>query len=304
VIGQVRSGRTGWRSLPWGAAAIYTLLLAPWAIFAQVFYGSPVPVTLAAKRYQSQIAGSRSFGQGLLDRAGDLWAVPAYQLLLVLALVGLAYSLIRRRAALGLLGWVALYGLAYTLLGVTSYFWYYGPIYLGLIVAAALGVAAVAAAAQRLTRRRAAGAVGLALAALVITAEVAGLASLATRPDPRLVLYRAVGDWLRQHTPAGASVGALEIGVIGYYSQRPIIDFAGLIQPETATMFDSQHGYLEVARWAAERYRPSYLALQEASLPLLQSSPDLAARCVALIEFPVSRYPGPLKIYQCNWDAP
>jgi hypothetical protein len=304
LLGYARRGWPGWRGLPWGAAAIYAALLAPWVIFAQLFYGSPIPATLAAKRYQSLIAGSRSFGRGLMDRAGDLWALPAYRLMLILAVVGVVYSLLRRRAALGLLAWAALYGMAYTLLGVTSYFWYYGPVYLGLIIAAALGVAAVAEAARRLIRPRPAAALGLALSALVVAAEVRDLASIAARPDPRLLLYHEVGDWLRLHTPEEATVGALEVGIIGYYSQRPIIDFAGLIQPEAARQFDAQHGYLEVARWATERYRPSYLALQEGSLPLLQSSPDLAARCAAVAEFPVDRPPGPLKIYRCDWGQP
>lgn len=303
VAGRVRLGGLAWRSLPWGAAAIYALLLAPWLIFAQAYYGSPIPATLAAKRHQMQIVGSRSFGQGLLERVGNLWALPAYRLLLILALVGVVYSLIRRHSALGLLGWAALYGLAYTLLGVTSYFWYYSPVFLGLIIAAALGVSAISAAAQRLIHPRAAAAVGLALAALVLAAEVVDLVDQAARPDPRLTIYRGVGDWLAQHTPVEATVGTLEVGVIGYYSQRTIIDFAGLIQPEVATLFDSRHGYLEAANWATEHYRPNYLVLQDV-LPLLQVTPDLAARCAALVTFPDPRPTQSMTIYQCNWGSP
>ncbi len=299
LAGHVRLGRLAWRDLPWSAAGIYGLLIAPWVIFAQAFYGSPIPVTLAAKRYQSMIVGSRSFRQGLLDHVGELWALPAYRLLLILAVIGVGHSLLRRRAALGLLGWVGLYGLAYAWLGVTGYFWYYGTICLGLIVAAALGVSAVAAVAQRLARYRAAGALGLALATVVLGAEVGDMARLAAQPDPRLAFYHEVGDWLRLHTPPDASVGTLEVGLIGYYSQRPMIDFAGLIQPDVAMQFDAQHGYLEVARWAMERYRPSYLVLQDVNLPLLQTSPDLATRCTDLAEFP-----GPLTIYQCDWSSP
>ena len=303
VAGRVRLGRSTWCSLPWSAAAIYALLLAPWLIFAQAYYGSPIPVTLAAKRHQMQIVGSRSFGQGLIDRAISLWNLPTYRLLLILALVGVVYSLLRRRSALGVLGWVALYGLAYTLLGVTSYFWYYSPIFLGLIIAAALGVSAVSAVAQRLIRLRTAGGVGLALAAIILVAELLDLASLSLRPDSRLVIYHEIGDWLAQNTLVESTVGTLEVGIIGYYSRRPIIDFAGLIQPEVATLFDAQHGYLEAANWATRHYRPDYLVLNKAP-PLLQFAPDLGARCVALADFSAARPTEPMTIYQCSWDVP
>ena len=53
-------------------------------------------------------------------------------------------------------------------------------------------------------------------------------------PDQRLSIYPRVGEWLRTHTGPNATVGTLEVGMVGFYSQRPMIDFAGLIQPETA----------------------------------------------------------------------
>ncbi|MBX0330161.1 hypothetical protein K2Z83_21055 [Oscillochloris sp. ZM17-4] len=296
--------RPWWSGLPWGSAAIYTLLVAPWLLFAQAYFGSPVPVTLAAKRHQALIVGSRSFGQGLIDKLGELWALPAYRLLLILALIGIGYALLRRRAALGLLGWVALYSLAYVMLGVTSYFWYYGPVFLGVTAAAGLGVAGVAAGLRRLVAPQVAGGAGLALLAVLLVAQIGSLVSLESRLDPRLLVYRQVGEWLRANTPADASVGTLEVGVIGYYSQRTMIDFAGLIQPEAAAQFDAQHGYLEVARWSMERYRPQYLALREAALPLLASSPDLARRCVSVAAFSSPSDPDPMQIYRCDWDMP
>ena len=58
--------------------------------------------------------------------------------------------------------------------------------------------------------------------------------------------------------PAEASVGMLEIGIMGYYSQRRIIDFAGILQPEVAG-----HGrtYGRWAEWAIRRFQPSHLCI-------------------------------------------
>ncbi|NTW02317.1 MAG: hypothetical protein HGA19_13720, partial [Oscillochloris sp.] len=295
--------RSGWAEIPWDAVAIYGLILVPWLIFAQLYFGSPVPVTLAAKRYQAQIAESHSFGQGLIGWFEELWKRPGYQVLLVLAALGLSYCVLRRRAAGGVLSWSVLYSLAYTLLGVTSYFWYYSPVYLGLIAAAGLGLAGLVAGLRRLLPIRVVNALVLVLVTLVLATEINDLVIVAASPDPRLGLYRQVGVWLHDHTPSNATVGSVEVGVIGYYSQRPIIDFAGLIQPETAMQFDAQHGYSAVARWAMDRYQPAYLVLQETTLPLLQGSPDLAARCLAQAEFPDPRFPNPIVIYHCDWDV-
>jgi hypothetical protein len=41
-----------------------------------------------------------------------------------------------------------------------------------------------------------------------------------------------VGKWLNENTPASAVIAADEIGIIGFYSERPILDLEGLITPE------------------------------------------------------------------------
>lgn len=42
----------------------------------------------------------------------------------------------------------------------------------------------------------------------------------------------ATAKWLRDHTPEGSIVATHDVGAIGYYSNRKIIDVAGLINPE------------------------------------------------------------------------
>jgi hypothetical protein len=42
----------------------------------------------------------------------------------------------------------------------------------------------------------------------------------------------AVGRWLAENTPAEALIAAHDIGAIGYFAERPLLDLAGLISPQ------------------------------------------------------------------------
>ena len=42
----------------------------------------------------------------------------------------------------------------------------------------------------------------------------------------------AVAQWLDRNTPPDAIIAAHDIGAIGYFARRPILDLAGLISPE------------------------------------------------------------------------
>jgi hypothetical protein len=317
--------------LPWGAALLGALLCAPWFLFAWIYYGTPTPVTLAAKQRQGLMPGSRSFVEGLFGHVAGMWALPSYQLLFVLAAVGAGYALVRHRAWLLIIGWSAAYGLAYSALGVTAYFWYYAPLIPGLAVAAGLGVQAaydLLTTVRSLTVRRSehkneeqirdrpsvlgsrfsvlysrlsALSVAALLIAIVIGGQIWALTIQRTLPDARLEPYRAIGAWLQANTPPDAVVGALEVGIIGYYAERPIIDFAGLIQPDIALQIGPTSGYAEAARWAIAQYRPDYLVLHDSALPLAVVAPDGAAHCSEQAVFQAERYPTPLRIYHCLW---
>jgi hypothetical protein len=53
----------------------------------------------------------------------------------------------------------------------------------------------------------------------------------------------------------------LEVGIIGYYARRPIIGFAGLIQPEVAKQMAPESTYDDTTLWAIENYHPDYLVI-------------------------------------------
>jgi hypothetical protein len=69
--------------------------------------------------------------------------------------------------------------------------------------------------------------------------------------------YRQVGDWLRTETPADATVGVAEVGQVGFYAERWMTDYLGLLQPDVADMLKRGDLY----SWLVG-YAPYYLVFQ------------------------------------------
>ncbi|NJN16555.1 MAG: hypothetical protein HC822_09915 [Oscillochloris sp.] len=285
------------RHLPWDAAAVYLLIVIAWLIFAWSYFGSPFPITLDVKQRQSLIAASRPFLGGLIDYLGGVWSLPLYRPMFLLALAGLLAT-IRRPVWLLPIGWGMLYGVAYMLLDVPGYFWYYTAPLTALLIAAGVGLDAVFGFVARFTPRLAPVVAAL-LLAVILSGEAASLGYLYQRPDQRLEPYRAVGTWLAANTAHDESVGALEVGIIGYYSRRPMVDFAGLINPDISEHYSVAGGYRDSARYAITHYQPALVVVQEPELPLtaISAAPEQCRE--------VFRHSGPgptsrLIIYRCR----
>jgi hypothetical protein len=282
------------------AALIYLLLTLPWFVGAALFYGSPAPVTLFVKQQQGTLPGSVHFWGGFLEQAALLSRTWPNLVLAGLALVGIGYALLRAHRLLWLLAWQALYFAAYTALRVSRYFWYYAPLVPGLVTAAGLGLDVLA---RRLARSSArALQVGVLVVVGLALAIAPGLVRVSRMPDTRLAIYRAVGIWLRQMTPEAATVGTLEVGIIGYYSGRSMIDFGGLIQPEVARQLSPASSYEVSAAWAIDHYHPDYLVLNPEWFPgLLQTV--VLPHCQVAASLPGAGYgySGQIDIYTCAW---
>jgi hypothetical protein len=53
-----------------------------------------------------------------------------------------------------------------------------------------------------------------------------------------------VALWLRANTPPGSLIAAHDIGAIGYWSGRPLIDLAGLVTPEVVPILRDEEQLL------------------------------------------------------------
>jgi hypothetical protein len=305
LLWQIALQRTAWRRLIVPLCVGVAILLA-WVVFAIGYFGSPLPVTLVAKRLQGQMEISTPFFRGVVDWVQYLWQLPMYWIQLVFIALGVIALVLMRRlramtAAIIIVLWSALYYAAYSWLGVSAYFWYYGPLVPGLVALMAFGVFALH---HQIARRnsRTADAIALALAIALTLPQWLSTYQLSQQNDARLTIYSQAGDWLYANTPPTTKVGALEVGIIGYHAQRRMIDFAGLLQPDTAQQLGRGKTYEDSARYAFERYQPDYVLLFTGSFSQLRAMPNFAQRCRTTKNLQDAQNNLSLEIFECKWQ--
>ncbi len=287
--------RAGRLRVPWAALAVFAVVVGVWAIWATMYFGAPFPVTLAAKRAQGLMTISTSFFAGLssLPRYIPEWLRWPE---LAAAAFGIWTAVTRRRAALLPILWIVAYIAAYSVLGVTRYFWYYAPIMPGFVLCLALGLDEIF---ERIELRYARIGFG-ALLGVALVGHAVQIVPAAATTDPRYSIYRAAGAWLRENTPPEARIGMLEVGIIGYYAERPVVDFAGLLQPDVVAQIRPASTYDDLAIFAIERYRPDWLVLIDGALP--QSEAHAVEQCALQKRFPALDYAAKvsLSVWRCT----
>ncbi|MEM4724029.1 MAG: DUF2079 domain-containing protein [Candidatus Hadarchaeum sp.] len=266
--------------IPWRSVALYLLLSAPLLIYLTLFFGSPFPVTLAAKAAQAKLGITgfyphTTFTQGALILAEAYWQQSKlYIVLAVCTCIGLV-AIRQGKWLWPMLLWAVLYFIGYHLLGVAPYHWYYAPLIPTVVLLAGSGFDRIAATIERMLggiwplKAVLIAAVGLFLflPLFISNAQVyhalqnPGSVSPESRsykvlPEAKVEIYRRVGEWLKEHTPPDALIGVTEVGVIGYYAERTMVDFLGLIRPEVARALQSGN-----IQWALLYYQPDYVVL-------------------------------------------
>ena len=231
----------------WLAAGV-GLLLGPYVLFHLWLTGLPFPNTFYAKQAEYGLILTsfplwwRLFGSvgPPLDTVQGVFRVVfiGAQILLIPGLITAAWLTFKeRRAELWViwvwwLGYLLLYGLR---LPVTyQHGRYQIPAIPWLIL---LGVWGTARLVDRLSEQNLMGrAVGkvLVISLLVLVPAFTVIGAQAYGRDVRVIESEMVATarWLATHTETDALLAAHDIGAIGYFTQRPLIDLAGLITPE------------------------------------------------------------------------
>jgi hypothetical protein len=212
------------RRIPWKAAAIYAAVVAPWFIFSTVYFGSPLPNTMGAKRMHTLYTRLYWMPRWLVSE-------PRFWLGLVGVGATLASPTLRWRA-LPFAMWGGMYAVAYSLVAMHRYDWYLMPMVLPLAAFAGIGVTWLAERVGAFARYRQLATVALALAL--------------TPVDAAHVVWRLMGNegileverarfeaalWIRDNVPADAPIATGGIGLVGYFTGRHIYDAMGLVTP-------------------------------------------------------------------------
>jgi hypothetical protein len=225
------------RRVPWasmiGAACVY----APWLVLSIVMFGSPFPTTLGAKLVQSHLswwATETPFAVAALRAtAWGIWGAVAA----LLALSG--YQAKPAEFPLRILiGYGVLHALAYSAMRApVGYWWYYAPLSMAVGVGAVVGAHRVSRIVREGIKQRRTIPWSLVLGAqaslVALFVFFEGSMDLELPSEYRHSgEYHEAATWIAEHSSVHTTVAATEIGYIGYYADRDIVDMHGLIHPE------------------------------------------------------------------------
>jgi hypothetical protein len=292
--------RFGHRPFPWKAIFLFSLVIFAWFGYSWLYFGSPLPVTLVAKQQQGMMAISQRFLPGLITVINYYSSNWGYRTAAALMAIGSVLILKERRWWLFFI-WTVVYFTAFSILGVSRYYWYYAPLVPGFVILVGTGLSGIWNLRNILRGRFyffATGAVSILFIFLVFT-QFIGLWRFRNFRDDRIPVYTEVGQWLSENVASTATVGALEVGAIGYYSQRKMIDFAGLIQPDVAKQLTHDTTYEDSAMYAVSQYQPDYIALNSGIFPKLRES-SIARYCQSIKSFQNGNVG--IDLFECHWD--
>ena len=216
------------------------IVLAGLAVFYWSTTGSFTPGTATAK-----LLFFREFEGSFQGKYGAAQGGVANFIAPILPWLALAAFAVRRREALVFaFFWVAFIIMYYALFpgGLTHYWYRYQHIFLpAIIVFGSAGlVSLVRGRAFRLWDVVSAGVVGVVLLAAVALQYDAFRNHYAFDVNLNDSRGVALATYLRVEVPPGATIATHDIGAIGFYSDREVIDLVGLIEPEAVDFHDGR----------------------------------------------------------------
>jgi hypothetical protein len=250
---------------------IFAIGVLPWVLFAYFYFGSPIPNSAAAKFALS--------GGNLLSAPVNIlfrgflhlhtFGIPV----LILAVFGTRFIWKERKALLPVALWTWGYALSYTIAAGPMHPWYYAPFYVGYLVIAYHGFLFLLAQYPAIALQR--GIVMFSVIAICIILLLSYDRSIEIQRQQLQMqaTNRAAGDWVRLNTPEDSVLAAKDIGYIGYYSKRRILDLAGLVSPECIP-FRAKGDFVGPIR----KFRPNYFAFSAGQFKTLHLEADVLMR--------------------------
>lgn len=241
------------KKFPLIPVAILLGALAPWIVFATFYFGSPIP--------NSAIAKASLSGQDYLGAVRDILIRGFLHLhtiglpFLVLALIGTWNVCREKRQLLVLPVWTWGYAFSYTLAAGAMHPWYYVPFYAGYLVLSCVGFLALVGHLRTAHKRWVAGGVCAAAILIVLYLSYQRIDRIREIQDHLDAMNRTVGLWVITNSPQEATFAIKDIGYMGYYSRRRILDLAGLVSPQSIP-FRARGDFLGPIK----KFRPDYFA--------------------------------------------
>lgn len=157
-----------------------------------------------------------------------------------------------------------LFGLAlivgYTVAPTHLFFWYLAPIQIVLILTAGVAIHSIAGRVRIVWNTTAMATATVAVMLLGVFGNRQMFKSSRSMQTQQVVIHKAIGDYLREHAGPEATIAAEDIGYIGYYSNRRILDRDGLVSPEVHEFNTKQDYYGVLAE-----FNPGWVVADTAS---------------------------------------
>lgn len=251
------------------AQLAFLAVLVPWLCFSRLYFGSFVSNSISAKAAQVQLGllnFHMSWGGMLLHR---MWIPPAT---ILLAIAGAIVAIFKLRKTNSFPAIVILFGfvhtITYTVLQAPfNYRWYYAPTNLSINMAGLLAIFWILEKIRTRIKTDSSARDWL----WPTTSLVAGLLLISRMgampfevPEPYVSdEYVTVGKWIRSHSLETDRVACVEIGYLGYVTQRPIVDVYGLIHPQALSSIWN----LELTWWFDSENPPEFVVRHRSPWP-------------------------------------
>jgi hypothetical protein len=139
---------------------------------------------------------------------------------------------------------------------------------------------------------------GLAVLAIarLLSQDVAYAPQYAAQVDNINRLHVAMGEWLSMHTAPADTIATNDIGAIGFFSGRRVIDLEGLVTPAVLP-YRAERAYVSFV----ERERPAWLVIFPEWYPELAARTDLFHEVSHITVPHVSAAHDSLVVYATPW---
>jgi len=234
---------------------LFLIVILPWLIFCYTRYGSILPNSIKAKfvTYPGTPEGSGFFDPILY------FVSPGPKLILtIFFLIGIVGSKTNRCHRI-----VSAYFLFSLLLMATSHVhlfpWYFAPLLPFYYIVASKGIELIILELEKISskwriktgdqlEKNGNGqftSIPIFLNILIVVIIVLSMVSiyklytnLKIHSESLQACHKAIGEWLKENTDEDSIVCVGDIGYIGYYSDRKILDFMGLVSPEVLPFWE------------------------------------------------------------------
>lgn len=334
-LSRVHGGRKE-RPVPWGALLAFALVIAPYVIFSLSTIGHPLPATFLAKEAEFAQFRDKYVRYSLLY----FWLDNPVASILLIAVVirAIHQTAVRRLSYLASSeGLVAGWGLGYlavstALTPMPFQFCRYQipvlPFLLLLVVKFAdealkwaakrmgasipppdTSAADVNAGEEKKPRTFLARAVWLIAAITLLAPQLVSIVrwpAIVTLCSKNIQeMHVTVGNWLERATPRDSVIATMDIGAIGFYSDRRIIDLVGLVTPEVIPYIKRKgmtRRRSEALLQYLEKAGPDYLAVFPNKYPGLGEDEKVMIPIYQVVlqdnQIVASEW---MVVYQCMW---